>query len=298
MNSILNVLFNKDTIDAWISVVGTIIGTLLSGIISAMIAVRIFRKQIETEDEQNKKNKEMLKDMIRYHTIAALRALHCLSPESKIPFSLDVLSETYRKLKNANEVLRNIPNDLVFNEINVPFQGIRDKLRAIEEEIYLILTSQIKFEDKIMEEVNKLDIMDTITNIGACLQFYFEKPMPNMIKFEKFKIELKHLIRKCFGIFLPKNKIRKEYYGCSVYISRYYLFCERYAVILKSDFPGRITEIKIDNKLLYGLAHINNLNLYSLNMELYKDRYDNVIRRVIKIEEIPNFVHIDKKSYY
>lgn len=143
MQEVIDLLFNTETIDAWISGLGSFLGALLAGIVTAGIAIWIMRRQIKDSDKKSLANYEKGKQMIENFVDLAISSLLLIIPgpnEDYVPDKNHLIAE-FKKLKHVNDVLESIPYEQVDIKYNVEFQNIKILLRILEIEIERVVKS-------------------------------------------------------------------------------------------------------------------------------------------------------------
>lgn len=176
MDNVWNLLFNKDTIDAWISVFGAFLGTFLAGLVSVLIAKWTFNKQNAIQNEEISKNREKGIQMIEEFVDLAISCLILISPgPNGVVSSLNDNMAELKKLKDINSELSNIPNELISIDINVPFQNIRILLKILSIEIEKVLTQQYESEDKLARDLKKVEIDRRLLKIVEYLKSFSSK---------------------------------------------------------------------------------------------------------------------------
>ncbi|AGF57410.1 hypothetical protein B0P06_004294 [Clostridium saccharoperbutylacetonicum] len=157
--SIKDLLFNKDTVNSWISVFGAFLGTFLAGIVSVFIARWTFNKQNTMQNYVISKNREKGIQMIEEFVHLAIGSLLLLQVMEGERTNLhNVMTREIKKLKDVNFELSNIPSELISIDINIPFQNIRILLKILVIEIENVLINQYESEDKLIRELATIQI--------------------------------------------------------------------------------------------------------------------------------------------
>lgn len=170
----VNILFNHETIGAWIGVLGTFFGTFLAGIISGVIALWTIRKQSKIHDEAKHKKEEKAIDIIVEFVDLSIASLLLIEPgvANTSELNLDIEKVELKKIKSVNFELSNISSELITSDMSIQFQNIRILLKILEIEIEQILRKKYSNCTQYQNELRKINIMGRMITIIESLKSF------------------------------------------------------------------------------------------------------------------------------
>ena len=156
----LDAIFNKDTVDAWIGVFGNFFGTLLAGIISAIIALWTYKKlTLQQEKVDNSNKQKTIETIVEFVDLAIAGLIFIVpGPNGKVGLKHEELLLELNKLKNVNRELANLNAYSIPEDIYSSYLSIKVLLNIIELEVDNVLKNEYSTDKDYADKIKTISI--------------------------------------------------------------------------------------------------------------------------------------------